>query len=422
MRRVFAALCAFLLVPTLASAELVSVSELRQQVKAMGRWTQTYDTPKGALEVDIPILVPETETCPVITVERTIPLTDELYEKIISSENRSMGTYLVDMDNGETWEYYLMTDDDGKVCARDQLESVWNEMGAYRYSFEYGGVYDSLPMTGHYPWKIDMERSFIRDSDLTISQMMAIWRKHIDVNYPNEQIEIRPKQIVANGSTAETGTTGKRNKKHGEYEIRGEQVLNGFPIFGALGGSSGNVYYVFHTQEFGEEKIWERLRPYKKGSDSCSTYLRMRAMTAEDYFLTNEFVHLRTVELADIPLAPLDEVLTNIEREIETGRIREVLSLRLGYMLYSNPDMEDYAWAVPQWVLECKYVNEKEEKTIQNFYTWNEQDSDFNMNMFEMPDFAQIPIDAQSAEIMIFEVGSEELYTVPELVTWEEVR
>lgn len=37
MRRVFAALCALLLMPTLASAELVSVSELRQQVKAMGR-------------------------------------------------------------------------------------------------------------------------------------------------------------------------------------------------------------------------------------------------------------------------------------------------------------------------------------------------------------------------------------------------
>ena len=143
---------------------------------------------------------------------------------------------------------------------------------------------------------------------------------------------------------------------------------------------------------------------------------------SEDYFLTNEFVHLRTVEIEDIPLAPLDEVLANIEREIETGRIRKVLSLRLGYMLYSNPDMENYAWAVPQWVLECQYVTEKEEKTIQTFYRWNEQDGNLNVGMFEMPDFTQIPIDAQSAEMLIFEVGSEELYAVPEIEIWEDVR
>ena len=419
MKKMFAALCVLLLVPTRAAAdgERVSIAELRRQAEAMGRWQKTYETSKGTLDVDIPILVPETETCPVITVERTVPLTDALYERITSSENTKMGTYLVDMGGGETWEYYLMTDDDGKVYAHDRLEAVWNEMGAYRYSFKDGRVFDSWPITGHYPWEIDMDRSFIRDSDLTINQMMAIWRKHIAANYPNESIVIAPKRITANGSKMEAA--GKKNKKRGEYEICGEQVLNGFPIFGALGGGD---FQVFHTLEFGEDKIWERLKPYEKGIGSCNSYLVMHAMSAEDYFLTNEFVHLRTVEIEDIPLAPLDEVLANIEREIETGRIRKVLSLRLGYMLYSNPDMENYAWAVPQWVLECQYVTEKEEKTIQTFYRWNKQDGNLNVGMFEMPDFTQIPIDAQSAEMLIFEVGSEELYAVPEIEIWEDVR
>ena len=62
MKKILFALCALLLVPTLALAnsDMVSVSELRQQVEAMGRWTQTYDTPNGGVSVDIPVIVPET--------------------------------------------------------------------------------------------------------------------------------------------------------------------------------------------------------------------------------------------------------------------------------------------------------------------------------------------------------------------------
>lgn len=62
MKKMFAAFCALLLVPTLAlaSGDMVSISELRQQAEAMGRWTQTYDTPNGGVSVDIPVIVPET--------------------------------------------------------------------------------------------------------------------------------------------------------------------------------------------------------------------------------------------------------------------------------------------------------------------------------------------------------------------------
>lgn len=49
MKKIFAALCVLMIVPTLALAnsDMVSISELRQQGEAMGRWTQTYDTPNG---------------------------------------------------------------------------------------------------------------------------------------------------------------------------------------------------------------------------------------------------------------------------------------------------------------------------------------------------------------------------------------
>ena len=61
---------ALLLMPTLAlaSGDMVSIYELRQQGEAMGRWTQTYETPNGKVSVDIPIIVPEVENVPILQV------------------------------------------------------------------------------------------------------------------------------------------------------------------------------------------------------------------------------------------------------------------------------------------------------------------------------------------------------------------
>ena len=60
MKKMWFVLCALLLIPTLAlaSGDMVSISELRQQVEAMGRWTQTYEAHGRTIEVDIPIYIP----------------------------------------------------------------------------------------------------------------------------------------------------------------------------------------------------------------------------------------------------------------------------------------------------------------------------------------------------------------------------
>ena len=59
----------FVLVLSVASADMVSISELRQQVEAIGHWTQTYEAHGRTIEVDVPIIVPEVEKLPVVEVE-----------------------------------------------------------------------------------------------------------------------------------------------------------------------------------------------------------------------------------------------------------------------------------------------------------------------------------------------------------------
>ena len=58
MKKVLIALCALLLMPTLATANsgMISISELRQQVEAMEQWTQN-DTVNGKIiEINAPIM------------------------------------------------------------------------------------------------------------------------------------------------------------------------------------------------------------------------------------------------------------------------------------------------------------------------------------------------------------------------------
>ena len=54
---------------SVASADMVSISELHQQAEAVGRWTQTYEAHGRTIEVDVPIIVPEVEKLPVVEVE-----------------------------------------------------------------------------------------------------------------------------------------------------------------------------------------------------------------------------------------------------------------------------------------------------------------------------------------------------------------
>ena len=70
MKKILFALCVLMIVPTLvlASNGMVSVSELRQQVERIGRWTASYEAYKREIEVDIPIDIPEVNAVPIVQV------------------------------------------------------------------------------------------------------------------------------------------------------------------------------------------------------------------------------------------------------------------------------------------------------------------------------------------------------------------
>ena len=415
-KKIFAALCLTLTLPTAAFAAggMVSVSELHRQAEEMGRWQKTYDTPSGKLNVDIPIIVPDVEAFPVITVENDRPFTQEMADEMLKTafEQDGLTYFHYDMD-GQPSEVIWgtlgmgMTEDyesakDFGVSTGEWREGKWSN-------------YDARPNDYRYPWELDMDSTYIRGGDQTVAQAMACFQSVIDEAYPNTGYTIAPKRIAIHGSTA---VDGQSNGGKGYYTIRAEQVMNGIPMFGALCSTIGdNSFRVAYASSPETNRIANRLAPYCLGAEwRTNVFLKMYTSSDTDYNVNVSMNRIRTVELEDVPLAPLDRVLASIEKEIETGRIRNIHALRLGYMRYSNPDMEDYAWAVPMWVLDCDYVPDGKQDVVDSFH------EHFELDRWTLYEFAQIPLDAQTGEMKIITTGDEATFSVPTLTTWEDAR
>lgn len=75
-RKLFCVMLMLLMQPILANAEMVSISELNDQVAQMGRWEKTYEAHGYAIEVDIPVIVPNVEAFPVLKVEHSEVLSE----------------------------------------------------------------------------------------------------------------------------------------------------------------------------------------------------------------------------------------------------------------------------------------------------------------------------------------------------------
>ena len=411
MKRFATMMGALLLMPTLAlaSSDMVFISELRQQGEAMGRWTQTYDTPNGEVSVDVPIVVPDVERCPVVTVENRKPWDETMIREIQKKTGKRDGETFCSYDiDGQTVEIQLLTNGNGSTTKYEAVKDVTIQAGQY--------AADGRRMTVEwkYPWEVDMRQRYIPGTNWTIGQTMEKWQNILSFIYPGQSIRIAPKRIRI--CRCENGDST------GFYQITAEQLIEGIPMIGAIASSQAENYFtVPYTKTDKDDEEERRLKPYRKGSFwNTKVFMEMAASDESDYFAHIGVNGVRTVEIDDIPLAPLDEILKHIEMEIEAGNIREVYALRLGYLRYSNPEMTEYACAVPTWVLDCQYLTTEKQQTADIFEMENQKNEE--RSVWKTYGFSQIPIDAQTGELKIITTGDEEAFSVPKVITWEDVQ
>ena len=434
MKKSFVILLALMLTFVCAAAsaqEYVSINEIFDQAQEMGGWwKETFDTPNGELTVDVPIIVPDVETMPVLTLEGA-KISEELFDQIVQGKKyggKKELSYEIKF-NGELLGFNLGRENDDPFgeetghTGYDAVKGVFVYHGSFLNSRDTGKWKGTMPREGYYPWEIDLDSFCVRKSDITVREAMRLWHEDIALCYPDEEFTIRPTQIVLRGSTLNPNSKSK-DKRAGLIVIEGaEQIIGGIPLMGSI---TGNYHIAAPTPKNERErkeidKKYRETIPYRKG---CYSVLGNGAfygtfMDEENYRVSSHLARVLTVEHEDVPLVSLDVVLENIREKIKAGNIISIDSIKLGYLLYSNPDMTDYAWAIPRWIVVVSYVTDENRNE-----KWLKMDlePDDELVKWERNYQANVPVDSQSGEMILFTDGDAKFFSVPEIITWDDVQ
>ena len=410
MKRFVGMMGALLLMPTLAlaSGDMVSVSELRQQVEVMGRWTQTYDTPNGEVSVDIPIIVPEVENMPILQVsavmgkdvaeERGLP-------KAADQENAGAGIFYDDFDILS--KLNANVDDAAMIfCANPEeidlafLQVSHNDpnsmrMGSWDYSSDY-----------YYPNEMNPETLFAEENEQMLStanDALAVLLQNYygkeNADYDVDYVEVRGKARKRVGRTKNDLGAYKKDYPNGTYYISFRQKLEGIPIYAEIGHKMLTTNQTYVTQEVALK--CQRIRGIETNT--------LEYMDETSFILDTTWMREEKRIQEDVPLATLDEVIQALEKKIEEGYIRDIYALRLGYVCYPDDTSPDIYALYPAWICDCIYANSPREQIMKNIVT-----DAFRENFR----YEQIVVDAQTCDIQAGWIDRDEGLYHAEPMTW----
>lgn len=379
MKKMFAALCALLLVPTMALCD--EIESIRNAVQS-----GLYDTEKIN---HAPIYIPDVSEINVIRAEK--------YEA-----------------NPEIVQKY----EDKGMMAIDKIKRYTVLYMGDEYDQKYG-FNKRTQLTDYHidtAWRLDdAELADIHAKNQPISAGEVVNKvKNMIRELYDESISIELKRIEVVSSFQKGKMVSDKMTSLGDYEfgdltgiggygIEAYPTLDGVPIISSA--ASGYI-------EKGAEKIYDVLYFAHPSADVfyySDDYMNISMMNA---YKTKEVV------IENTGLCEFDNIYKTIEKIVDTGKIKRIYSINLGYVIYLDKKEEysskkekggekwDYSeyLLVPTWVVMCSYSengsnNDKAE--VNSDHVCERQDLNYQ----------QIFIDAQTGKLHDpKEVGSERYY------------
>lgn len=410
MKRFAAMMGALLLMPTLAlaSSDMVSISELRQQAEAMGRWTKTYDTPNGEVSVDIPVIVPEVESMPILQVSAVMGkdvAEEKGLHKSVDQENAGAGIFYDDFDILS--KLNADVDDAAMIfCANPKEidlaffqvnldEPLAKRLGNWDYSSDY-----------YYPNEMNPETLFAEENEQpmsTANDALAVLLQNYygkeNADYDVDYVEVRGKARKRAGRTKNDLGAYKKDYPKGTYYISFRQKLEGIPIYLEIGHKMLTTNQTHITQEVA-------LKCQRISGIETNT---LEYMDETSFILDTTWMREEKQIWEDVPLVTLDEVMQALEKKIEEGYIRDIYALRLGYVCYLDDTSPDIYALYPAWVCDCIYANSPREQIMENIVT-----DAFRENFR----YEQIIVDAQTCDIQAGWIDRDEGLYHAEPMTW----
>ncbi len=414
MKRFAGMMGALLLMPTLAlaSGDMVSVSELRQQVEAMGRWTQTYDTPNGEVSVDIPIIAPEVENMPILQVSAVMGkdvAEEKGLHKSVDQENAGAGIFYDDFDilsklNADVDDAAMIFCENPKEIDLAFLQVSHNDPNSMR-----GGNWD-YSSDYYYPNEMNPETLFAEENDQPLSAaddvLAALLQNYYgreNADYGVDYVEVRGKARKRAGRTKNDLGAYKKDYPKGTYYISFRQKLEGIPIYAEIGHKMLTTNQTHITQEVALK--CQRIRGIETNT--------LEYMDETSFILDTTWMREEKQIWEDVPLVTLDEVMQALEKRIEEGYIRDIYALRLGYVCYLDDTSPDIYALYPAWVCDCIYANSPREQIMENIVT-----DAFRENFR----YEQIIVDAQTCDIQAGWIDRDEGLYHAEPMTWGKIQ
>ena len=379
MKRIFAALCALLLVPTMALCD--EIESIRNAVQS-----GLYDTEKIN---HAPIYIPDVSEINVIRAEKyeANPEVVQKYEdKGMMSINKTKKCTLLYMGDKYDQKYGV----DNRTQFSDyHIDSAWrlgdkelDDIYAEKQTVSAGEVVDKV--------KYMVQELYDESIDIEL--------RRVDVVSSFQMGKMISNEMISMGDYEFGDLTGI-----GGYGIEAYPTLDGVPII----ASAGSGYL-----ERGDEKIYDVL--YFAHPSAYVFYY------SDDYMnisLSNVFKK-KEVVFENVPLCGFDKVYEIVEKYVDEGKIKRVYNISLGYIIYldkkeeysdkkeKNGKQRDYAdyLLIPTWIIGCSYSENgsNDDQTDMNSYDGSEQ-QDLN--------YQKIFIDAQTGKLHDpKEVGSERYY------------
>ena len=414
MKRFAGMMGALLLVPTLAlaSGDMVSISELRQQVEAMGRWTQTYDTPNGEVSVDIPIIVPEVENMPILQVSAVMGkdvAEEKGLHKSVDQENAGAGIFYDDFDilsklNANVDDAAMIFCANPKEIDLAFLQVSHNDPNSMRGgSWDYSSDY-------YYPNEMNPETLFAEENEQpmsTANDVLAVLLQNYygneNADYDVDYVEVRGRARKRAGRTKNDLGAYKKDYPEGTYYISFRQKIGGLPVYMEIGQKMLTTDKTHVTQEVALK--CQRIRGIETNT--------LEYMDETSFILDTTWMREEKRIQEDVPLATLEDVMRALEKRIEEGYIRDIYALRLGYVCYLDDTSPDIYALYPAWICDCIYANSPREQIMENIVT-----DAFRENFR----YEQILVDAQTCDIQEGWIDRDEGLYHTEPMTWGKIQ
>ena len=410
MKRFATMMGALLLMPTLALAnsDMVSISELRRQVEAMGRWTKTYEAPNGEVGVDIPIIVPEVENMPILQVSAVMGkdvAEEKGLHKSVDQENAGAGIFYDDFDilsklNANVDDAAMIFCANPKEIDLAFLQVSHNDPNSMcRGSWDYSSDY-------YYPNEMNPETLFAEENDQPLSaaeDVLAVLLQDYygseNADYGVDYVEVRGRARKRVGRTKNDLGAYKKDYPKATYYISFRQKLEGIPIYLEIGHKMLTTNQTYVTQEIALK--CQRIRGIETN--------KLEYMDETSFILDTTWMRKEKQIWEDVPLATLEDVMQALEKKIEEGYIRDIYALRLGYVCYPDDTSPDIYALYPAWVCDCIYANSPQEQIEENIVT-----DAFRENFR----YEQIVVDAQTCDIQEGWIDRDEGLYHAEPMTW----